>query len=77
MDLRPRNIETDECEHNYLEIRDGDDKDAPLRGRYCHNRAPPPITSYGSALFVHLVSEYGYSGRLVATYSVLHSCKYT
>ena len=28
-----------------LEIRDGEDSDAPLLGRYCGSRVPPSITT--------------------------------
>ena len=65
-----------ECSWYFIDIRDGEDEDAPLIGRYCRNKAPPHITSQGSALFVHAVSLYGgHYDSFSATYSVLSSGK--
>ena len=42
-------------------MRDGDDAEAPLVGRYCGTRSPPTIVSRGAALHVAIVSRY-YTG---------------
>jgi len=50
--------ESDSCEHNYVEVRDGDSGGgsdltvSPLIGRYCGNRIPAPVTSQGNALYI-------------------------
>ncbi|XP_068081387.1 cubilin [Anabrus simplex] len=72
MDISPSMENSHEsCEFAFVEVRDGDDKDAPLKGRYCGSRAPPQISSVGSALFVHMVSMYGaHYGHFSASYAV-------
>ena len=47
----PGNCSTDQ---GYLDIRDGEDGDAPLLVRLCGSATPPPITSQGSSLYVHV-----------------------
>jgi cubilin len=50
--------ESETCEHNFVEVRDGDSGGgldlaaSPLIGRYCGNRIPAPITSQGNALYI-------------------------
>ena len=58
------NRSPDNCslEQGVLEVRDGEDGDAPLLARICGSHAPPPITSQGSSLYVHVY--YG-GGRYV------------
>jgi hypothetical protein len=79
MDLSPSwdNFWTEECPYYRVDVRDGDDAEAPLIGSYCGSRAPPHLTSQGSAMFVQVISIYG--GEVItftATYSVLSSGKF-
>jgi cubilin len=79
MDLDPP-VNSGNCSAmaGHLAVRDGEDEDAPLLGRYCGHIAPVAITSAGSALFVHLEnrvgvrSGYSYAAtqRFMATYTV-------
>nr|XP_044991063.1 cubilin [Jaculus jaculus] len=52
------------CRRDFLEILDGNDNDAPVRGRYCGSSLPHPIVSFSSALTLRFVSNSGgrYSG---------------
>ncbi|XP_066485218.1 cubilin [Tiliqua scincoides] len=45
------------CSADYVEIREGDNDDAPLQGRYCGTTMPYPVTSFGNALSVNFVSN--------------------
>ena len=59
----------------HIDIRDGEDSDAPLLVRLCGSHAPPPITSQGSSLYVHVsnIDKYYVSApqqRFRAVYSV-------
>jgi hypothetical protein len=64
------------CPYYRVEVRDGDDAEAPLIGSYCGNRAPPHLTTQGSAMFVQIMALYGGSaGTFTAMYSVLSSGK--
>ncbi|XP_060048215.1 cubilin [Erinaceus europaeus] len=45
------------CTLDFLEILDGDDDDAPLRGRYCGTSMPHPITSFSNALTLRFISN--------------------
>jgi hypothetical protein len=66
------------CPYYRLEVRDGDDAEAPLMGSYCGSRAPPHLTTQGSAMFVQVMSLLGGSaGTFTAMYSVLSSSKLT
>ncbi|XP_040824205.1 cubilin [Ochotona curzoniae] len=47
------------CTRDFLEILDGSSDDAPLRGRYCGTSMPHPITSFGSALTLRFISNFG------------------
>ncbi|XP_004860031.1 cubilin [Heterocephalus glaber] len=47
------------CTLDYIEILDGSDSDAPLRGRYCGFSLPHPITSYSRALTLRFISDSG------------------
>ncbi|XP_063226608.1 cubilin [Bacillus rossius redtenbacheri] len=63
-----------ECSSFYVEVRNGEDRDAPLIGKYCNYRVPPTITSQGSAMFVQSVGMYGVAGAdFTATYSTLNT----
>lgn len=64
------------CPYYRVEVRDGDDAEAPLIGIYCGSRAPPHLTTQGSAMFVQVMSLWGGSvGTFTAVYSVLSSGK--
>ncbi|XP_063159632.1 cubilin [Candoia aspera] len=45
------------CSTDYVEIREGDNSDAPLQGRYCGSTMPLPVTSFGNALSISFVSN--------------------
>ncbi|KAM9673713.1 cubilin [Trichechus inunguis] len=45
------------CSRDFLEILDGSDYDAPLRGRYCGISMPHPVTSFSNALTLKFVSD--------------------
>jgi len=64
------------CQFYRVEVRDGDDAEAPLMGSYCSSRAPPHLTTQGSAMFVQVMSLFGgHAGTFTAMYSVLSSGK--
>jgi hypothetical protein len=67
---------TEGCLYCRVDVRDGDDAEAPLIGSYCGPRAPPHLTSQGSAMFVQVTSLYGGDVTFTATYSVLSSGKF-
>nr|XP_018903909.1 PREDICTED: tolloid-like protein 1 isoform X1 [Bemisia tabaci] len=46
-----------DCTYDYLEIRDGSDLNAPLKGVFCGKYVPPPIVSSGSSLYVKFRSD--------------------
>ncbi|KAM6215214.1 cubilin [Rhynchocyon petersi] len=46
-----------DCSHDFLEILDGSNLDAPLRGRYCGSSMLHPITSFSNALTLRFVSD--------------------
>ena len=55
MDLdQPENFGNCSDEVGNLEVRDGDDNEAPLIGRYCGMTIPPSITSQGSTMYIHI-----------------------
>lgn len=79
MNLRPNwdSAWTEGCPYYRVDVRDGDDADAPLIGSYCGSKAPPHLTSQGSAMFVQVTSSYGGDAvTFTATYSVLSSGKF-
>ncbi|TNN46927.1 Inactive serine protease PAMR1 [Liparis tanakae] len=45
------------CRHDYVEVRDGGDLSAPVIGRFCGDRLPPPVRSSGSLVHVLFVSD--------------------
>uniref|UniRef100_A0A4X2M7T4 Cubilin n=1 Tax=Vombatus ursinus TaxID=29139 RepID=A0A4X2M7T4_VOMUR len=45
------------CSRDFVEILDGNDYDAPLRGRYCGRNMPLPVTSFGISLTVKFISN--------------------
>lgn len=76
MDLTQDWYDHEECPYYRVEVRDGDDAEAPLMGIYCGSRAPPHLTTQGSAMFVQVMSLLGGPvGTFTAMYSVLSSGK--
>uniref|UniRef100_A0A8B9TLF7 Cubilin n=1 Tax=Anas platyrhynchos TaxID=8839 RepID=A0A8B9TLF7_ANAPL len=51
------------CTKDYVEILDGNNYEAPLRGRYCGTTMPHPITSFGNALVVNFISNNNVTAR--------------
>ncbi|XP_064644652.1 cubilin-like [Lineus longissimus] len=47
----------DDCEYDYLEVRDGRTKDAGLLHKLCGSETPNPISSNGRALHLRFVSD--------------------
>ncbi|KAK2562119.1 Neuropilin-1 [Acropora cervicornis] len=43
------------CIKDYLEVRNGPTEDAPLIGKFCGSKAPSPVQSSGSSLWVRYV----------------------
>jgi hypothetical protein len=71
------NFWTEGCSYYRVDVRDGDDVEAPLIGSYCGSKAPPHLTSQGSAMFVQISSIYeGEAVTFTASYSVLSSGKF-
>ncbi|KAL3313693.1 Dorsal-ventral patterning tolloid-like protein 1, partial [Cichlidogyrus casuarinus] len=46
-----------DCNYDYMEIRDGLDENADLLGRYCANSLPPPTKSTNNQLYIKFVSD--------------------
>ena len=44
------------AEQGRLELRDGEDGSAPLLARLCGSHVPPPVTSRGSSLHLHVAN---------------------
>lgn len=64
---------SDPCFWMSLQVFEGESTDGPLLGKWCNNVAPPPITSTGSSLMLHLTVHYEFIGHFVAIYSVLNT----
>lgn len=45
------------CMYDYVEIRDGADKSAPLFGKFCGSAKPPRFRSTGNSLYIRFVSD--------------------
>ena len=43
------------CIEDYVEVRNGPTEDAPLIGKFCGSKAPSPVQSSGSSLWVRYV----------------------
>jgi hypothetical protein len=74
------NFWTEGCPYNRVDVRDGNDAEAPLIGSYCGSKAPPHLTSQGSAMFVQVTLVYVEETlTFAASYSVLSSgkCQHT
>ncbi|NWR74432.1 CUBN protein, partial [Centropus unirufus] len=62
------------CTKDFVEILDGNNHEAPLRGRYCGTTIPHPITSFGNALVVNFISNNNVTARgFHATYAASSS----
>ncbi|CAG0918336.1 unnamed protein product [Notodromas monacha] len=63
---------TDNCTYHYVEVWDGSSmEDQSSMGRFCSTRVPPPITSQGSSMLVHLHGRrWGHGVGFAAAYSV-------
>ncbi|XP_040403063.1 cubilin [Cygnus olor] len=65
---------TQNCTKDFVEILDGNNYEAPLRGRYCGTAMPHPITSFGNALVVNFISNNNVTARgFHATYAASSS----
>ncbi len=49
--------EFNNCGHDYTQVLDGNNINAPEIGKYCGTVIPPPITSQGAALTLNFVSD--------------------
>ncbi|XP_072905240.1 inactive serine protease PAMR1-like isoform X2 [Hemitrygon akajei] len=45
------------CQYDYVEVRDGDNVDSRVIGKFCGNERPPPIRTTGNMLHVLFVSD--------------------
>ncbi|XP_035252083.1 inactive serine protease PAMR1 isoform X2 [Anguilla anguilla] len=45
------------CRYDFVEVRDGEDLNSRVIGRYCGNQRPPPIRSSGNFLHILFVSD--------------------
>uniref|UniRef100_A0A8C8BEW9 Cubilin n=1 Tax=Otus sunia TaxID=257818 RepID=A0A8C8BEW9_9STRI len=62
------------CTTDFVEILDGNNYKAPLRGRYCGATMPHPVTSFGNALVVNFISNNNINARgFRATYAASSS----
>ncbi|XP_020368554.2 inactive serine protease PAMR1 [Rhincodon typus] len=63
------------CQYDYVEIRDGDNIDSRVVGKFCGNERPPPIRTTGSSLHILFVSD-GYKSfdGFFATFEEVDVC---
>uniref|UniRef100_A0A4W3HTE5 Inactive serine protease PAMR1 n=1 Tax=Callorhinchus milii TaxID=7868 RepID=A0A4W3HTE5_CALMI len=63
------------CQYDYIEVRDGDNVDSKILGRFCGNERPPIIRSSGSSLHLLFVSD-GYKSfdGFFATFEQVDAC---
>ncbi|XP_050461753.1 cubilin-like [Cataglyphis hispanica] len=61
------------CFWEYIQVFEGESTDGPSLGKWCNNVSPPPITSTGNSLTLHLFVRYEFAGHFVASYSVLNT----
>ncbi|XP_076146859.1 cubilin [Alosa pseudoharengus] len=58
------------CSHDFVEVLDGDNAQAPSVGTFCGVQVPHPITSFSNALVVNFISDSSVAKRgFRATYS--------
>nr|XP_012218853.1 PREDICTED: cubilin-like [Linepithema humile] len=63
----------DDCDWDYVQVLEGEGMDGPSLGKWCNNKTPPPITSTGSSLTLHLFVHYEFVGYFAASYSSLNT----
>ncbi|CAG2068878.1 unnamed protein product, partial [Timema podura] len=51
------------CKFDYVEVRDGDNINSPLIGRYCGSQLPPIATSTSNNMVVKFRSDWSYSAE--------------
>lgn len=56
------------CSKDYIEIRNGLTKHAPVIGKYCGGRMPAPVQSSGNGLWVHYAVSGEVKTKLGMTY---------
>jgi len=61
MDI-PSSVKED-CSEDYLEIRDGDDKDSTLFGYYCNKFIPDVLISSGNVMYIRFHSNDNVNGK--------------
>lgn len=62
------------CFLDYVQVFEGEGMDGPLLGKWCDNVTPPPVTSTGSSLTVHLYNaNEELLGNFAASYSILNT----
>ncbi|XP_048223975.1 LOW QUALITY PROTEIN: cubilin [Perognathus longimembris pacificus] len=49
--------DSDECTHDFLEVRNGGDRSSPLLGKYCGTLLPNPVFSHGNQLYLQFKSN--------------------
>ncbi|KAL5282994.1 BMP1.2 family protein [Megaselia abdita] len=47
----------DTCVYDYVEVRDGSNKDSPIIGVFCGYKSPPQMKSSGKTMFIKFVSD--------------------
>ncbi|GCB84068.1 hypothetical protein scyTo_0024582, partial [Scyliorhinus torazame] len=45
------------CQYDYVEVRDGDNIDSRVIGKFCGNERPPPIRTTRNSLHILFVSD--------------------
>ncbi|XP_049326908.1 inactive serine protease PAMR1 [Astyanax mexicanus] len=63
------------CRYDYVEVRDGDNQNSPVIGRYCGDNIPAPVRSSGDSLHIRFVSD-GYNNYdgFSATFREISAC---
>ena len=65
------------CRWDYLEVRDGEDENAPLKGRFCGSLIPQPIVSSGNKLWIKFKADASFNGQgFKASYDALCGGEY-
>lgn len=67
----------DSCAYDYVEVRDGENLNSELIGKFCGNRAPDLVLSSGSSIIVKFVSDSDVNrgGFYASLRSELDECK--
>ncbi|KAF4095682.1 cubilin isoform X1 [Onychostoma macrolepis] len=53
----------DNCNFDYLELRDGLLPEDPVLGKYCSTASPPPLQTTGPSAWIHFHSDFSISDR--------------